>query len=128
MMAEAEANADADKLRKETIEAKNEGDHIAYNTEKSLKEYEDKLEAEDKETIQKSIDELKSALEGEDVEEIKAKTAEVQQASQKIGEMVYKNKGDDNNNDGGEGGAAPPKDDENVMDADFKEKKEKKEE
>jgi molecular chaperone DnaK len=94
MVKEAESNASEDKKRKEFIEAKNSGDSLLYSTEKSLKEYGDKLPEADRQPIEKAIEDLKEALKSENSDDIKAKTSILMEASMKIGEMMYKNQGD----------------------------------
>merc|ERR1712070_703918 len=113
MVQEGEANAEADKKRKDVIEKKNEGDHVLYETEKNLKEYEDKLDDESKDKIKQSMADLKSSLETDDVEDIASRITEVQQAAQKIGEMIYKNNNDSNDDDSSSGGGASGAADEN---------------
>lgn len=90
MVKDAEANAEEDKKIKESIEAKNHADSMIYNTEKSLKEYGDKISSEEKEKIESDIVDLKKSMEGDDIEDIKAKTESLMQSSMKIGEMMYK--------------------------------------
>lgn len=90
MVKDAEAHAEEDKKLKESIEAKNIANSLIYQTEKSLKEYGEKITSEDKEAIENKIKELKDALEGSDIALIKSKTEELQQASYKIAEMMYK--------------------------------------
>src|SRR3984893_4940404 len=90
MVKDAEANAAEDKKRRELVEAKNHGESLIHSTEKSLKEYGDKVSAEEKGAIETAIEALKSALSGEDAEAIKAKTNTLAQASMKLGEAMYK--------------------------------------
>jgi molecular chaperone DnaK len=90
MVKEAEMNADKDKKRKELIEAKNQGDSLVYSTEKSLKEYGDKLPENEKQAIETCITNLKDALKTENAADITAKTEALMQASMKIGELMYK--------------------------------------
>jgi molecular chaperone DnaK len=90
MVKDAEANAEEDKKIKANIEAKNHADSMIYNTEKSLKEYGDKISSEEKEKIESDIVDLKKVMEGDDIEDIKAKTESLMQSSMKIGEMMYK--------------------------------------
>ncbi|KQO72790.1 Fe-S protein assembly chaperone HscA [Methylobacterium sp. Leaf469] len=118
MVKDAEANAEADKKRRELVEVKNQGESLVHATEKSVKEYGDKVSADDKGAIETAITALRTALEGDDVETIKARTTDVMQASMKLGEAMYAA------NQGGEAGAEAPageakKDD--VIDADFQE-------
>src|SRR5436309_15786369 len=89
MIQNAESHADeAHKLR-ETVDAKNIAETLAYQTERSLKEHRDKLEESEASTIDGRIMELRQALEGDDVSEIKAKTEALQEASHKLAEAVY---------------------------------------
>ena len=90
MVKEAEANAEADKKEREKIDARNEADSMIYATEKSLKELGDKVDAAEKAKIDDAIAALRQALSGDDVEAIKAKTKELQEASYKIAEEIYK--------------------------------------
>ena len=125
MVKDAEANAEADKRRRELVEVKNQGESLVHSTEKSVKEYGDKVSVADKGTIETAITALKTALEGEDVETIKARTTDLMQASMKLGEAMYaasQSAGPDGAAAGGEA-SAEKKDD--VIDADFQEVDEK---
>src|SRR5690606_37694870 len=64
MVKDAEANAEADKQRRDAVEAKNQGESLLHSTEKSMKEYGDKVSAEDKQAIEDAMAALKTALEG----------------------------------------------------------------
>ena len=77
MVEEAEANVEADKVRKETIEARNDADSLKYNIEKQLEDYADQLSQETKDEVKTALDALSTALEGEDVEAIKTATDEL---------------------------------------------------
>ena len=90
MVKEAEANAEADKKEREKIDARNEADSMIYATEKSLKDLGDKVDTAEKQKIDDAIAALRQALNGDDVEAIKAKTKELQEASYKIAEELYK--------------------------------------
>jgi molecular chaperone DnaK len=103
MVKDAEANAAADKAKRESIDAKNEADSLIYATEKSLKELGDKVSEADKQKITEASADLKKALESDNVEEIKSKTEALKQASYKIAEEVYKQQAAQN---GGAQGAA----------------------
>jgi molecular chaperone DnaK len=118
MVKDAELHAAEDKKRRELIDAKNHGESLIHDSEKSLKEYGDKVSAADKSAIEGAVTALKSTLEGEDIEAIKAKTTDLMQAQMKLGEAMYKAQ----QAAGAEGAGAaggPPKDD--VIDAEFKE-------
>ena len=90
MVKDAEANAAADKAKRESVDAHNEADSMIYATEKSLKELGDKVDSAEKQKIEDAIASLRKALEGDNVEEIKAKTEELKNASYKIAEELYK--------------------------------------
>jgi len=86
MVHEAEANADADKQRKEMTEAKNDGDSLVYKTEKDLNEYREKLTSEEATEVEEALKKVKSLLEDEsDLEALKDSTQELTQAAMKIG-------------------------------------------
>ncbi|MFP3787199.1 Hsp70 family protein, partial [Burkholderia sp. SIMBA_024] len=68
MVKDAEANAEADKKRREAVEAKNQGESLVHSTEKSLSEYGDKVSADDKKAIEDALASLKTALEGDDAD------------------------------------------------------------
>ncbi len=122
MVKDAEANAAEDKVRRELVDAKNQGEAAIHQTEKSLAEFGDKVADSDKSTIEAAITELKTALEGDDVEDIKAKTNEVVQASMKLGEAMYKAQQDAAAAaDAQADMAADSNADDDVIDADFKE-------
>ncbi len=123
MVKDAEANAEADKKRKELVEAKNQGEALVLSTEKTLKEHGDKISAAEKSKIEEEIKTLKSALEGEDLENIKAKTESLMQASLKLGEAMYKQAETAQSTANAAGPEAEEKKDEKVVDADFEEVK-----
>lgn len=89
MVQEAEANADADKQRREMIEVRNDADSQVYQTEKQLSEHGDKLNDEDKAHVEAAIAETKKQLDGESLEDIKTSLSELQQAAMKIGQAMY---------------------------------------
>ncbi len=89
MIKEAETHSADDKKRKESIEIKNKADALIHSTEKSLKEYGDKLDQASKLEIDSAITDLKKALENEDDELINKKIEALTEASMKIGQMMY---------------------------------------
>jgi molecular chaperone DnaK len=119
MVKEAEANADSDKKKREAVEAKNQAESMIHSTEKSLKDYGDKVTAEDKAAIETAITNLKGVIEGEDAEAIKEKTGALAEASMKLGEAMYKASQAEAEAKA-EGGDKP---DDDVVDADFEEVK-----
>ncbi|SDO14161.1 molecular chaperone DnaK [Methylobacterium phyllostachyos] len=119
MVKDAEANAEADKKRRELVEVKNQGESLIHATEKSVTEYGDKVPAADKGAIETAMTALKTALEGEDVEAIKARTTDLMQASMKLGEAMYAANQAAGPEAGAEAQTGEKKDD--VIDADFQE-------
>ena len=90
MVKDAEANKDADKKKRELVDAKNQADSLVNSTEKSLKEHGDKVEQADKEAIETAKTELAEAAKGDDADTIKNKIEALATAAQKLGEAVYK--------------------------------------
>ena len=129
MVKDAEANKEADKKKRDSVDARNQADSLVFSTEKSLKEHGDKVSSEDKKAIENGVIDLKKSLEGTDVEDIKKKTQSLVQVSMKLGEAVYKSQQKGNKDDKGTGGpkATKPGEKDNVVDADFEDVKEDKE-
>lgn len=131
MVKDAEANAEADKKKKELVEAKNQAEGLIHTTEKTLKENGDKISAADKTAIEDAVKALKTGVEAEDLAVIKEKTEALMQASLKLGEAMYKQQaeaagaqsaaGADAGADAGASGQQNG--DEKVVDADFEEVK-----
>lgn len=126
MVKDAEANAEEDRKARESAEARNEADNLVYSTEKSLKEYGDKVSDEDRQAIETALEALKNAIENGSADEIKGKTEELQQASFKLAEEMYKNNqaeqqaGADSNSAAGDGSPdADAAQDDSVEDADY---------
>ncbi len=127
MVKDAEANAEADKKKKEEVETRNQAEALVHSTEKTLKENSDKISATDKTAIEEAVQAVKTALEGTDTAAIKEKSDALMQASLKLGEAMYKAQGAASGQQGQEQGASQgsseqPKD-EKVVDADFEEVK-----
>src|SRR5512138_1193060 len=89
MVKDAEAHASEDKKKRELIEARNQADSLAYQTEKSLKEFGDKIDAAEKQKIEEGLAALKKALDGDDADAIKKASDDLMQASHKLAEAVY---------------------------------------
>ena len=128
MVKDAEANAQADKQKKELVEAKNQAEGLVHATEKTLKEHGDKISAADKTKIEDEIKALKTAIEADDLSVIKEKTESLMQASLKLGEAMYKQPEAGTGAAGTEAGADAGQaqsgnGDEKVVDADFEEVK-----
>ncbi len=118
---EAEQFAAEDKKKREDVDARNQADQMVFQCKKSLEEFGDKVDANDKSDCEAKISTLEDALKGTDIELIKAKEKELEQSIQNIATKVYtaaaaeqqNQQGTDNSNDGSNGG------DDNVVDADF---------
>ena len=89
MIRNAESHADEARTLRETVDAKNNAETLAYSTERSLKEHREKLAESEASTIEGRIMELRQALEGDDVADIRVKTEALQEASHKLAEAVY---------------------------------------
>jgi molecular chaperone DnaK len=114
MVKEAEANAEADKKRREMVEAKNHAEAMAHQVEKNLAEHGDKLPAAEKADAQAAVTAVRSAMEGTDPEALKQATDRLSQAAMKIGEHMYKAQAE-----AAPGAGAAPGGAENVVDAEF---------
>ncbi len=119
MMKDAEANAEADKARRELVEAKNNAEALAHQTEKQLDEHGDKVGDDVKDEIKAAADALKTAAEGEDLNDIQTKHQELMTAAMKLGEAIYGAQ----QAEAAEGDAAADAaaDGDDVVDADFEE-------
>jgi molecular chaperone DnaK len=89
MVREAEQYAEEDRRRREAAEAKNRAEQLVYQTEKSLKDYGDKISDEDRSTVESALTNLKEKLAGDDTVAITSATEALQQASYKLAEAVY---------------------------------------
>jgi molecular chaperone DnaK len=89
MVREAEQYAEEDRRRREAAEAKNRAEQLVYQTEKSLKDYGDKISDEDRATVETALNNLKEKLAGDDTVAITSATEALQQASYKLAEAVY---------------------------------------
>lgn len=90
MKQEAAAHADEDKKKKEAVEIKNDAENLIYSTEKTLRDFADKIKEEDKKNIEEKMEALKKVKDGSDAEAIKKASDELSHAAQKIGEEMYK--------------------------------------
>ena len=121
MVKDAEANKEADKKKREEIDAKNSADSLVASTEQSLKEHGDKVPAEDKKTIEADLESLKEAIKADNVEDIKTKTQTLMQSSMKMGEAIYKSQQADSAGETGGDKASDNGGKEDVVDAEFEE-------
>jgi len=123
MVKDAEANKDADKKKRESVDARNQADTLIHSTEKNLKEHGAKVSDADKKAIEDASSALKEAIKGTDIEDVKKKTETLVQASMKLGEAIYKSQEKKGSPKDGDKSGEEKKDD-NVVDADFEEVKE----
>jgi molecular chaperone DnaK len=120
MVKEAEANKEADKKKREEVDAKNHADSLIASTEQSLKEHGSKISEIDKKAIEKDMEDLKEAIKSDKTEDIKTKTQQLMTSSMKLGEAIYKaqqEKPEENKGD------AKTEDKKDVVDAEFEEVK-----
>ena len=128
MVKEAETNKEADKKKRDSVDARNQADSLMFSTEKSLKEHGDKVSAEEKKAIEDGVVDLKKSLEKTDVEDIKKKTQNLVQVSMKLGEAVYKSQQKDQQKSAdSKDSKSKDKDKDDVVDADFEDVKDDKE-
>jgi molecular chaperone DnaK len=127
MVKDAEANKEADKKKRESVDVRNQADTLIHSTEKNLKEHGAKVSDAEKKAIEDASSSLKESLKGEDIEDIKKKTEALVQASMKLGEAIYKAQ-QSSKPEAGKEEVKKNKDkkDDNVVDADFEEVKEEK--
>ncbi|MDE0985289.1 MAG: molecular chaperone DnaK [Yoonia sp.] len=115
MVRDAEDNADADKERRELIEAKNEAESLIHSTEKSMEEHAEKVDPSTVEVIELAIAALKDDLEGENADKIKSGAQNVRESAMKLGEAIYKASQEAEEAEGEPKGM----DEEEILDADF---------
>ena len=125
---EAEKFAEEDKKRKEKIEVKNNADSIVYQTEKTLEESKDKLKEDDIKKVQEEVEKLKKAIETDELEAMKKGVEDLTNAFHAISEQLYKQAAAEKAESKEEQGETSKESDENIVDADFEEVTEEKEE
>ena len=124
MVKDAEANKEADKKKRESVDVRNQADTLIHSTEKNLKEHGSKVSDAEKKAIEDGSNALKESLKGEDIDDIKKKTEALVQASMKLGEAIYKSQQSTKPDSGKDDGKDEKgKKDDNVVDADFEEVK-----
>ena len=122
MRAEAEENAEADKAKRELVEAKNTAESSVHGIEKQLEEHKDKVDDELKGNIEAAIKELKEVAEGDDANAINEKQQALMTVAMKLGEIIYKAEQEANAEAEAEQDASAS-DDDNVVDAEYEEEK-----
>ena len=123
MKQDAELHAEEDKKHREMIDAKNQADSLAYQTEKTMKEFEGKGDAAEVESVNKALGDLKTAAAGDSVEEINAKIEALNKVLHPYIEKMYQQKAAQEQNAGAQPGAEEVKKDDDVVDAEFTEVK-----
>lgn len=125
MVKSAEANAEADKKRREGVESRNRAEALVHSTEKNLEEYGEKLSAEDRKAVDDALSALKTRLEDEeaDPESVNEAAGTLAQASMKLGEAMYRESGDAAAGPvpGADNDAASGRQDDDIVDAEFEE-------
>ncbi len=121
MVQEAQRNADADKARREGIEAKNEADNAAYQAEKFIKDNGDKLPEDKKANVEARIADVRAAMTSDNAEQMKAASQSLRDALSAAGEAMYAAAGAEAGAAPDKGGTPPPADD--VVDGEFRESK-----
>jgi molecular chaperone DnaK len=121
MVKDAEANAESDKAKRAMVEARNQAESLMHSSEKSLKEYGEKVGQAERDAITGAMAALKVALEGDDVEDVKAKTEALTEASMKLGQAMYESAQAEQAHADARSDAAKNDDNSDVVDADFEE-------
>ena len=119
MVKEAEANKEADKKKRELVDAKNQAETLTHQIEKQLKEHGEKISAEEKKAIEDAKTDVTEAVKLDDAEKIKTAVAKLTEASMKLGEAVYKQAQQEQK----PAEETSDSKDENVVDAEFEEVK-----
>ena len=127
MIKEAESNAEEDKQKRELVEAKNQGEALIHSAEKGVEDAGDKLTEEEKSAVEDAITALKEVIDGDDLSAIQEKSATLSQEAMKIGEKLYQQE-QEGNAENNETEASNDDSKEDVVDADYEEVKEDKEE
>jgi molecular chaperone DnaK len=124
MVRDAQSHAQEDARLKEEATVKNEGEHLVYQTEKQLKEFGDRVAADDRSNIEAALSRLKSALESNDFEAIRASTDEVKQSMYRVAEQMYQQSSQQYagaaTGDGQQAGPGGENADSDVIDAEYK--------
>ncbi len=121
MVKDAEMHAEDDKKRRELVDTKNQAEALVDQTEKTLKEHGDKVDADTKKGIESAVEALKQAKESSDVDDIKQKIEALSQASHKLAEVMYQQASSSQDGQAGAGDAGARQADDDVVDADFEE-------
>jgi molecular chaperone DnaK len=115
MVRDAEANAEADKERRELVETRNQGESLLHSTKKSLADHGDKVDPSTVESIELAMGPLEEALKGDDTGKIRSGIQNLTEAAMRLGEAIYKA----SQSEGGSEDDPRPVDDDGIVDADF---------
>jgi molecular chaperone DnaK len=121
MVQDAEANAEEDKKRRESVETRNQGEALVHGAQKAISDLGDKADPAAKADVEAGIEALQVALDGDDLEDVKAKSAELSQAMMKMGEAAYQSGQDADDMDGAAQQGSSSDADDTVVDAEFEE-------
>ncbi|MEK9800579.1 MAG: molecular chaperone DnaK [Alphaproteobacteria bacterium] len=121
MVQDAEANAEEDKKRRESVETRNQGEALVHGAQKAISDLGDKADPAAKADVEAGIEALQAALDGDDLEDVKAKSAELSQAMMKMGEAAYQSGQDADDMDGAAQQGSSSDADDTVVDAEFEE-------
>ncbi len=121
MVQDAEANAEEDKKRRESVETRNQGEALVHGAQKAISDLGDKADPAAKADVEAGIEALQAALDGDDLEDVKAKSAELSQAMMKMGEAAYQSGQDVDDMDGAAQQGSSSDADDTVVDAEFEE-------
>src|SRR5699024_8853518 len=119
MVKDAEENAEADKLRREEIDLRNEADQLVFTTDKTIKDLAEKVSEEEKQAAEEAKDALKEALEGDDIEAIKTKKEALEEQVQQLSVKLYEQMAQEQQAEEGDAEATGAEED--VVDADYEE-------
>ena len=118
MVKDAEAHAEDDRQRREEAEVRNTADHLVYQTEKFLRDQGDKVEGDEKATVEANLAALKTAISGSDLDAIKSATEALMTSSQSFTQKLYDAAAAADRESGASAGASQPSDDD-VVDAEI---------
>jgi molecular chaperone DnaK len=120
MVRDAEANAEADKKRRDLVEAKNQAESLIHSTERSIQEHGSKVDPSTVEAIELAVAALKDEVEGDNVQKIRSGIQNVTEAAMRLGEAIYKAQASEGpEGDAGMSGGGRSPEDDDVVDADF---------
>jgi molecular chaperone DnaK len=123
MVQEAEAHSEEDKRRRQEVELRNQADTLVYSTEKTLNEHREKIPIGEVNAIEGALKEAKEAIAGGDMSRIREKMELLTKASHRLAEIMYQQTSSKQKPESGAGGARAGRPEEDVVDAEFEEKK-----